>query len=123
MFSGDGGEGAKLFARFHPRFQGSGALDERGGVAGVELAIEADAEHAFALPPDDRRTSERSAVERHRRPDWQDKRTVQLRSARREVHNLHLMPISAELEEGGQGHWHARIDAAFRVGVLLGGWS
>ena len=73
---------SELFPSLHPGRDGFRAFDQRGSLALVQLAIEANPHEPAALPPDHRATGERSAVQYYCRSDRQARRTIQLRTGR-----------------------------------------
>lgn len=118
------GEKRRLFPLLPPRREGFRAFGEGGNVPRIQLAIEANAQDPGGLPPDHRGTSERSAVQCHRRSCWQACRTIQLCAAGRQVEDPHRMTLSSGLKERRQRHLDPRIGAAIRMRIsVLRGWN
>lgn len=88
-----------LIGKLHPRREGLRAPDQCGNLLNIKLTFEAQAKEPAVLPSDHRRTSERPAVQYDCRSARKTDRAGQLRTAGREVEDLHMMTRSVGLKE------------------------
>src|SRR4051794_6014105 len=99
-----------------PRRDGFRAGDQRRDFPRLQLAVEAQAQHAGVLPSNDRPAAERSAIQHHARSGCQACRAIELRTAGGEVENADEMPLAIGLKERRQRYLDPRIGPAVRIG-------
>ena len=113
---------APLLPLFHPGRDRSRSPDQRGTLARIELALEANADRSTAEPPDYRYKSKSPAVQSDGRSDRQRGRAIELCATGRQVQDLDRMAFSIGLKERRQRHGDSRVDSALRTGItFLGG--
>ncbi len=66
----------------------------------VQLAVEAETQLPAVLPSDNRRTSERSAVQDYRSPARKAHLASQPRTPDRKIEDLDVVTLSGRLQEG-----------------------
>jgi len=108
-----------LFAGRHPCGEGFRAVGERGNIAGVELAIEAEAQDSAVLPANHSGAGQASAVQGDRGSRGKWCRACQLGSTRRQVEQLDGVAVTVGLEESRKGNLDPRVGAAIRERIAL----
>ena len=92
--------GRDLTGCLHPRRKGSRAIKEGGNLVTVQLAVEAETHLPAVLPSDNRRTSERSAVQDYRGAARKPDLAIQPRTPDRKIEDLDVVTLSVRLQEG-----------------------